>query len=66
MMKAARATATTSMTAAIPNNCPDKSAYYKLTGTVAYDPIKENGSIKLYQVREATIGPLASAQRMSH
>lgn len=32
-----------------PNNCPDKSAYYKLTGTVAYDPIKENGSIKLYQ-----------------
>ena len=31
------------------NNCPDKSAYYKLTGTVAYDPIKENGSIKLYQ-----------------
>ena len=32
-----------------PNNWPDKSAYYKLTGTVAYDPIKENGSIKLYQ-----------------
>lgn len=32
-----------------PNNCPYKSAYYKLTGTVAYDPIKENGSIKLYQ-----------------
>lgn len=32
-----------------PNNCPDKSAYYKLTGTVAYDPIKENGNIKLYQ-----------------
>ena len=32
-----------------PNNNPDKSAYYKLTGTVAYDPIKENGSIKLYQ-----------------
>lgn len=32
-----------------PNNCPDKSSYYKLTGTVAYDPIKENGSIKLYQ-----------------
>lgn len=31
------------------NNSPDKSAYYKLTGTVAYDPIKENGSIKLYQ-----------------
>lgn len=31
------------------NNNPDKSAYYKLTGTVAYDPIKENGSIKLYQ-----------------
>lgn len=31
------------------NNCPDKSAYYKLTGTVAYDPIKENGNIKLYQ-----------------
>lgn len=24
------------------NNNPDKSAYYKLTGTVAYDPIKEN------------------------
>lgn len=47
------------------NNCPDKSAYYKLTGTVAYDPIKENGSIKLcIRVREATIGPLASAQRM--
>lgn len=32
-----------------PNNCPDKSAYYKLTGTVAYDSIKENGNIKLYQ-----------------
>lgn len=33
-----------------PNNCPDKSAYYKLTGTVAYDPIKDkDGSIKLYQ-----------------
>lgn len=32
-----------------PNNNPDKSAYYKLTGTVAYDPIKENGNIKLYQ-----------------
>lgn len=32
-----------------PNNCPDKSAYYKLTCTVAYDPIKENGNIKLYQ-----------------
>ena len=32
-----------------PNNCPDKSAYYNLTGTVAYDPIKENGNIKLYQ-----------------
>ena len=32
-----------------PNNGPDKSAYYKLTGTVAYDPIKENGNIKLYQ-----------------
>ena len=32
-----------------PNNCPDKSAYYKLIGTVAYDPIKENGNIKLYQ-----------------
>lgn len=32
-----------------PNNCPDKSAYYKLTGTVAYDPIKENGNNKLYQ-----------------
>ena len=31
------------------NNNPDKSAYYKLTGTVAYDPSKENGSIKLYQ-----------------
>lgn len=32
------------------NNCPDKSAYYKLTGTVAYDPIKDkDGSIKLYQ-----------------
>ena len=31
------------------NNNPDKSAYYKLTGTVAYGPIKENGSIKLYQ-----------------
>lgn len=31
------------------NNNPDRSAYYKLTGTVAYDPIKENGSIKLYQ-----------------
>lgn len=31
------------------NNNLDKSAYYKLTGTVAYDPIKENGSIKLYQ-----------------
>lgn len=31
------------------NNCPDKSAYYKLTGTVAYDPIKDNGNIKLYQ-----------------
>lgn len=32
-----------------PNKNPDKSAYYKLTGTVAYDPIKENGNIKLYQ-----------------
>lgn len=33
-----------------PNNNPDKSAYYKLTGTVAYDPIKDkDGSIKLYQ-----------------
>lgn len=32
------------------NNNPDKSAYYKLTGTVAYDPIKDkDGSIKLYQ-----------------
>lgn len=33
-----------------PNKNPDKSAYYKLTGTVAYDPIKDkDGSIKLYQ-----------------
>ena len=32
-----------------PNKNPDKSAYYKLTGTVAYDPTKENGNIKLYQ-----------------
>ena len=33
-----------------PNKHPDKSAYYKLTGTVAYDPIKDkDGSIKLYQ-----------------
>lgn len=32
------------------NNNPDKSAYYKLTGTVAYDPIKDkDGSIMLYQ-----------------
>lgn len=32
------------------NNNPDKSAYYKLTGTVAYDPIKDkDGSIKLYR-----------------
>lgn len=32
------------------NNNPDKSAYYELTGTVAYDPIKDkDGSIKLYQ-----------------
>ena len=37
-----------------PNNCPDKSAYYKLTGTVAYDPIKDDkGNIKLYQGRNA-------------
>lgn len=33
-----------------PNKNPDKSAYYKLTGTVAYDPIKDKDvSIKLYQ-----------------
>lgn len=39
-----------------PNNKPDKSAYYKLTGTVAYDPITENGKIKLYQGQRGGYG----------
>lgn len=47
------------------NNNPDKSAYYKLTGTVAYDPIKDkDGSIKLYQGQRGDYWTLASAQRI--
>lgn len=30
------------------NNHPDKSAFYKVTGTVVYDAVKENGKVKLF------------------
>lgn len=30
------------------NNNPDKSAFYKVTGTVVYDAVKENGKVKLF------------------
>lgn len=38
-----------------PNNHPSKSAFYKLTGTVAYDAVKteDNKGVKLYEKGEA-------------
>ena len=30
------------------NNHPDRSAFYKVTGTVVYDAVKENGKVKLF------------------
>lgn len=31
------------------NNHPDKSAFYKVTGTVVYDAVKENEEVKLFK-----------------
>lgn len=31
------------------NNHPDKSAFYKVTGTVVYDAVKENEKVKLFK-----------------
>lgn len=37
------------------NNNPDKSAFYKLTGTVAYDALTKNGEVIEYPSRTAAI-----------
>ncbi len=37
------------------NNNPDKSAFYKLTGTVAYDALTKNGEVIEYSSRRAAI-----------
>ncbi len=37
------------------NNNPDKSAFYKLTGTVAYDALTKNGEVIEYPSRRAAI-----------
>lgn len=37
------------------NNNPDKSAFYKLTGTVAYDALTKNGEVIEYSSRSAAI-----------
>lgn len=37
------------------NNNPDKSAFYKLTGTVAYDALTKNGEVIEYSSRGAAI-----------
>lgn len=37
------------------NNNPDKSAFYKLTGTVAYDALTRNGEVIEYSSRKAAI-----------
>lgn len=35
------------------NNHPDKSAFYKVTGTVVYDAVKENEKVKLFSSSKA-------------
>ena len=35
------------------NNNPDKSAFYKVTGTVLYDAVKENEQVKLFSSSKA-------------
>lgn len=35
------------------NNNPDKSAFYKVTGTVVYDAVKENEKVKLFSSSKA-------------
>lgn len=37
------------------NKHPDKSAFYKVTGTVAYDAVKENGEVKLFTDQEEAV-----------
>lgn len=37
------------------NKHPDKSAFYKVTGTVAYDAVKENGKVKLFTDPEEAV-----------
>lgn len=37
------------------NKHPDKSAFYKVTGTVAYDAVKENGKVKLFTYQEEAV-----------
>ena len=37
------------------NKHPDKSAFYKVTGTVAYDAVKENGEVKLFTYQEEAV-----------
>ncbi len=37
------------------NKHPDKSAFYKVTGTVAYDAVKENGKVKLFTDQEEAV-----------
>lgn len=38
-----------------PNNHPNASAFYKVTGTVAYDAVKENGKVKLFTDQEEAV-----------
>ena len=35
------------------NNNPNQSAFYKVTGTVVYDAVKENGKVKLFSSSKA-------------
>lgn len=35
------------------NNNPNQSAFYKVTGTVVYDAVKENGKVKLFESSNA-------------
>ena len=37
------------------NNHPNASAFYKVTGTVAYDAVKENGKVKLFTYQEEAV-----------
>lgn len=37
------------------NNHPNASAFYKVTGTMAYDAVKENGKVKLFTYQEEAV-----------